>query len=244
MILVRAAAITDNDATVASDRGAGKPLTKFKGLGAWDGFRRGMGPTANFRAGSNSNGCLESLAHRTAPHQGQQWGQPTGGVLLSGGLARDSPGGQRVWPQLSSSRCQGAALGGRDRRDQPVPYPARLWCSVMQYVCVLLLTSSRQAVIGSQLCFSTPALRSGSTVPKSFACYGNRAEPPTQPRRGGYASYEPSAAWAAGCSWLLHNTSRILRLILRPVILRWIFWGVHTRATGLHIQDPRWVTTR
>lgn len=57
----------------------------------------------------------------------------------------------------------------------------------MQYVCVLLLTSSRQAVIGSQLCFSTPALRSGSTVPKSFACYGNRAEPPTQPRRGGYA---------------------------------------------------------
>ncbi|KKA19357.1 hypothetical protein T310_6665, partial [Rasamsonia emersonii CBS 393.64] len=72
-------------------------------------------------------GCLESLAHRTAPHQGQQWGQPTGGVLLSGGLARDSPGGQRVWPQLSSSRCQGAALGGRDRRDQPVPYPARLW---------------------------------------------------------------------------------------------------------------------
>lgn len=41
MILVRAAAITDNDATVASDRGAGKPLTKFKGLGAWDGFRRG-----------------------------------------------------------------------------------------------------------------------------------------------------------------------------------------------------------
>lgn len=33
MILVRAAAITDDDATLASDRGAGKPLMKFKGLG-------------------------------------------------------------------------------------------------------------------------------------------------------------------------------------------------------------------